>query len=223
MEFKYSLSRNLNFSHANFTKKNSRLYRNDTLPQLYRRGRPISKEKKNDLMKLFKYIPPIYHQFYGDINESKENDDVFLYEDELLNDSESDDEESVSENITIPLNLTNENDTVEQTDVHNERDIAPVPILSIADSAVDRRAAHGRRSRSSATNENVSNTDCSRQQTTVPLKSTQKRALLRSPSERRSRSSATNENVSNTDCSRQQTTVPLNLIHTKACTPEITI
>lgn len=34
---------------------------------LYPRGRPITKEKKKDLMSLLKYIPPIYHHYYRNL------------------------------------------------------------------------------------------------------------------------------------------------------------
>lgn len=92
--YKYSLSDFVNFSVVDLAKRESRGRPQRELPNqldiLYPRGRPITKEKKKDLLSLLKYIPPIHHNFYKnlkvdeagpnpeteDTDEDKEHDNI---------------------------------------------------------------------------------------------------------------------------------------------------
>jgi len=56
------------------------------LTQIYPQGRAISIAKKNDLLKLLKYIPPINHDFYNSLSVMSGEKD--FYADENLENSE---------------------------------------------------------------------------------------------------------------------------------------
>ena len=92
MKFKYTLDPEAEFSNADFAKKNTADYREELTP-LYPDHRPISKEKKQDLLRLLVYIPPIYHEFYKNITDAT-SVTTHLYEDEMLNDSEDESKEN---------------------------------------------------------------------------------------------------------------------------------
>ena len=51
-----------------------------SVPQLEKLAQPISKEKKEDLMDLLKYIDPYFHRFYeelfGEATQNEEDPDI---------------------------------------------------------------------------------------------------------------------------------------------------
>jgi len=62
--FKYSIQEDIAFDCVDFGKKNRDVHMLTTLKPAYDQHRPLSKEKADDLKKLLKYVPPIYHPFY---------------------------------------------------------------------------------------------------------------------------------------------------------------
>ena len=81
--FKYSLDDDASFSFILLAKRGRQTNLSEvSLAPLYCGATKLSKEKYSDLMKLLKYIPPIYHDFYQKLEHSGHNKDVL--EDELL-------------------------------------------------------------------------------------------------------------------------------------------
>lgn len=68
-EFKYSNSKEVLFYRINVAKRKVH-DPVDSLDLLYPNGRAIEKKKKQDLVELLPYIPPIYHSFYNDLKTS---------------------------------------------------------------------------------------------------------------------------------------------------------
>ena len=74
MFFKETLSPTYDFTGVSFAKQKKCPPSTEDyvvpLPQLYPEGRHITPEKKQDLMTLLKYVPPVHHQFYKDLKSA---------------------------------------------------------------------------------------------------------------------------------------------------------
>ncbi|CAH1114717.1 unnamed protein product [Psylliodes chrysocephalus] len=68
-QFKYSNSEDVLFNFVNVSKRKTDNQVN-ALQLLFQNGRPIEKKKKQDLMELPPYIPPIVHPFYEGLSTS---------------------------------------------------------------------------------------------------------------------------------------------------------
>ncbi|CAG9773480.1 unnamed protein product [Ceutorhynchus assimilis] len=68
-QFKYSNSEDVLFNSVNVSKRKAGNQVN-AVQLLFPNGRPIEKKKKQDLMDLLPYIPPIYHPFYEGLKTS---------------------------------------------------------------------------------------------------------------------------------------------------------
>lgn len=71
------------FNHDNFIQKE--------LPILYPNGKPISTEKKADLVELLKFIPPNFHKFYTNLNHTDNEPEESIV---ILSDGEEEDIEN---------------------------------------------------------------------------------------------------------------------------------
>ena len=76
---------------------------------MYPDHRPISNEKKKDLLKLLVYIQPIYHEFYRNIIDTT-SVTSHIYENEMLNDTEDESEENQFDVESDPETIVEENE-----------------------------------------------------------------------------------------------------------------
>ena len=93
MFFEYSVQQELEFQCVSFAKKGRLIYPEPA----YRKPdelRPLAAEKVNDLKKLLKYVPPVHHEFYQQLNETSEKSPNFV-EDELLGQSQDENQNIV--------------------------------------------------------------------------------------------------------------------------------
>jgi hypothetical protein len=98
MYFKYSIQNDLEFYCANFAKRGHAARWPATLKELYpQQPRPVSAEKLRDIKKLLKYVPPIHHHFYDRLQTNVAVPYTHVYDDELLELSEDEMGEEISE------------------------------------------------------------------------------------------------------------------------------
>lgn len=81
MRYKYSNNEDPPFYEVNLAKRNTSTRPEISLSILYPRGRPVTKAKKQDLIDLLPFIPPICHDFYKNLKSSQEADDFGLFGD----------------------------------------------------------------------------------------------------------------------------------------------
>ena len=106
--YKYSVQPDVDYSCINLAKSGRRFRITDAqLMPLYAQPRVLSAAKAADIRKLLKFVPPIHHSFYEAIisQSSTESAAQHLYEDEILNESEAEEEPELQE-ITVPSHIT---------------------------------------------------------------------------------------------------------------------
>ena len=84
MEYKYSHNPLVEFSSVNFNRRlkgRPAHLKNVELPVLYPRGRLLSEMKLKDLKSLLKYVPPIHHSFYNNLESTTEEQETTLEHD----------------------------------------------------------------------------------------------------------------------------------------------
>ena len=91
MYYKYSLQEDVGFSCVNFAKRGRGDKKSYRLKQLHpQQPRALSVEEVNDIRKLLKYVPPVYHDFYTRLELNTTDNVTRVCDDELL--GQSDDE-----------------------------------------------------------------------------------------------------------------------------------
>lgn len=78
MEYKYSLNPEVKYDIVCFakrTKGRSVSIQNIILKKKFPNGRPINQDKLKDLKSMMCFVPPVYHQFYNDLNSSNEGNE----------------------------------------------------------------------------------------------------------------------------------------------------
>ena len=111
MYYKYSVQNDLPFSCVSLSRKVRPLKHDYVLKSLYNEPRPLSVEKANDLHKLLKYVPPVYHSFYNTVMSKTASSNIPGCSDEVILECADDDDDDAVGNQTSKLGSSSGDDS----------------------------------------------------------------------------------------------------------------